>query len=402
MRNMTIVDAFPTQPIDRLQHVDAIRGLALFGVLLVNLYGHDELALTEAQIAAMPTAAIDHWLGFAINVLWTGKAQALFSMLFGFGFALQMQRAEARGAPFAGVYLRRLTVLLGLGLVHLWLFFAFDILHVYALMGFFLLFVRRLPTSWLLGLGLAFSVLPWPVFFGWLDSTAINDVTPLEQLWDEGVARRSVLFLGSDFSAYARELWHSSFDEYLATPYGLTFFLYVFGRFLLGYWIARKGFLTAPAEHAEQLRIERPVLLWAGLTLAIIEEGIAWLPIDYSTQLFMFTTFIDEIAKLLLACAYALILMQWMQRGAFPRLTRALSAVGRMALTNYLMQTLVYLFVLYGFGLALLPKAGAGFCVALALLVFILQMGLSQYWLARFRFGPAEWLWRYLTYTRRP
>ncbi len=393
-----------TTPEQRLQHVDAIRGLALFGVLLVNLYAQDQLALTEQQIDAMPTAAVDRWIGFFINVLWNGKAQALFSMLFGFGFALQMQRAGARGAAFAAMYMRRLAILLAIGCLHLWVFFAFDILHVYALMGFALLLARPLPTRWLLGLGLSCSLLAWPLFYAWLDSTAPNADTlpPLEQLWDAGIARRSVLFLGDDFPAYVRELWHSSIDEYLATPYGVTYFVYVFGRFLLGYWIARLGFLGQPGEHAERLDTALPILLCGGLALAVIEEGLWYLPIGYSTSLLLITTLFDEVAKLMLAAAYALSLIRIMQGGALVRFTRGLAAVGRMALSNYLMQTLVFVFVLYGFGLGALPIAGAAFSLALAVLVFVLQIGISLWWLRRFRYGPMEWVWRYLTYGRRP
>ncbi len=393
-----------TDPEQRLQHVDAIRGLALFGVLLVNLFSQDQLALTEQQVEQMPSAAIDGWIGMAINVLWTGKAQALFSMLFGFGFAVQMQRAQERGVAFASVYVRRLLILLVVGCAHLWLFFAFDILHVYATMGLVLLLAYRLPTPWLLRAGLALSLLVWPIFYWWLDGSApgAEQPAPLEALWDEGIRRRSVLFLGRDFPAYAHELWRSSFSEYLLTPYGLTYFLYVFGRFLLGYWIARMVFLGRPAEHSALFDIERPILLWGGLTLALAEEAIWGLGFAYSTRLFLFTTLMDELAKLMLACAYALILIRLMQRGTWSRLTRGLAAVGRMALSNYLCQTLVFLFVLYGFGLGLLPIAGASFCLLLTVLAFSLQVLISSAWLAHFRYGPAEWLWRYLTYGRRP
>lgn len=393
-----------TTPENRLLHVDAIRGLALFGVLLVNLYAQDELALTEEQVAAMPMADANLWIGFVIDVLWTGKAQALFSMLFGFGFALQMQRAEARGVTFVSTYSRRLAVLLAIGCVHLWVFFAFDILHVYAVMGFALLLARQLPTRWLLTLGLALSLIVWPLFWGWVDSTAPDAemLAPLEQLWQDGIARRSQLFLDSDFAAYARELWHSSWNEYLLTPYGATFFAYVFGRFLIGYWIARRGFLTAPDQHSERFRIEFPILLWGGLLLSAVAQSYWYLPIEYSTRLMMFATLLSEISTLMLACAYALILIRIMQGGTLAAFTRGLTAVGRMALSNYLMQTLVFLFVLYGFGLGALPVAGAGFCVALAVTVFALQIGISRWWLARYRYGPMEWGWRYLTYGRKP
>lgn len=393
----------PVGVAERLDHVDAIRGLALFGVLLVNLYWHRELLLTEAAVSAMPTAAIDRWVGFVIDVFWSGKAQALFSMLFGFGFAVQMQRLSARGADATMVYLRRLGVLLVLGFAHLFLVFAGDILHVYALMGMLLLLARPLPDRALLWIGLALSLLAWPVFNLWLAASAPpGGMAPLEQTWAQGIAIRDPVFRGDDYGAYVAEAWRGNFVEYLATPMFPATCAYVFGRFLLGYWVARRGWLADPAAHARLLDALRPRLLWGGLALSLLAQGVLAMGDALDGGLGFAAGLLEEASKLVLAGGYALWVVHAVQSGRLRALTRGLSAVGRMALSNYLAHSLVYLFVLYGFGLGLFPYAGATACLLLAVAVFAIQVACSRAWLARRRFGPAEYLWRWATYGRRP
>lgn len=402
MQNVAGPAADATASGERLGHVDAIRGLALFGVLLVNLVVHAEIVMSEAQVEALPWKTPDAVLGFLVDVLWEGKAQALFSMLFGFGFALMMGRAARRGAGFDAIYLRRLLLLAVLGWAHLYLLFMGDILHVYATMGLLLLLVRGWPDARLLGVGLLLSLLAWPLLYAVLGAGAPPGAEPeLMQAWEAGRERRGSLFLGADYGAYLAELWRANRDEYLATPVGITYAAYVFGRFLIGYWVARKGWLADPAAHAAALARALPWLLGAGLALSLAgnaalrllaDDSLWHLPVEVAL----------EASKLLLAAGYALWVLRACQRAPRALLPASLAAVGRMALSNYLAHSLVYLFVLYGFGLALLPLAGPTFCLALALLVFALQMAASRWWLAHWRYGPAEYLWRWATYGRRP
>lgn len=387
---------------ERLDHVDAIRGLALFGVLLVNLVVHAEIVLSQAQVDAFPWQRADAVVGFLVDVLWEGKAQALFSMLFGFGFALMMGRMQRRGAGFDAIYLRRLLLLAVVGWLHLYLVFMGDILHLYATMGLLLLLVRGWPTRRLLVVGLLLSLCAWPLFYAWIAASAPpGGEPPLMQAWEAGRERRAVIFLGADYGAYVAELWRANRDEYLATAMGPAYAAYVFGRFLLGYWVARKGWLADPAAHAALLARALPWSLGIGLALSLAGFGAQRL-LDESSPLRLPAEFAIEASKLLLAAGYALLVLRACRAARAGMITRALAAVGRMALTNYLAHSLVYLFVLYGFGLALLTLAGPTFCLALALVVFALQMAASRWWLANWRYGPAEYLWRWATYGRRP
>ena len=132
--------AGPVRARDRVLEMDVLRGIALFGVFLVNMVGFCGAGLmaTDQQLMALPTAALDGMLRNLMHWLVSGKANTLFAFLFGLGFYLQMQRAQARGADFDRIYLRRLTVLLVLGVVHTLFFWVWDILNLYALAGFVL------------------------------------------------------------------------------------------------------------------------------------------------------------------------------------------------------------------------------------------------------------------------
>lgn len=167
-------------------------------------------------------------------------------------------------------------------------------------------------------------------------------------------------------------------------------------------WVARRGFLTDPAAHEALLATLRPILLWGGIGLALLVQAFGHAGDALPPLLAVLASPLEEISKLVLAAGYALWLMHWVRSGRFAEFTRGLAAVGRMALNSYLLHSLVYLFVLYGFGLGLLPYTGALVSLALALGVFALQIPLSRWWLPRRRFGPAEYLWRWVTYGRRP
>ena len=138
---MNRATAVPTTARERIEEMDVLRGVALFGVFLMNMVGFNasDILATDAQRLSLPTAALDHTLQLLLSALVSDKANTLFAFLFGLGFHLQMQRMQARGAAFEAIYVRRLTVLLCLGVLHVLLVWTWDILHLYALAGFVLL-----------------------------------------------------------------------------------------------------------------------------------------------------------------------------------------------------------------------------------------------------------------------
>lgn len=388
--------AVPTRSDERIVAIDVVRGFALFGVLWMNLQGHDGWAITPAMFAAMPTQAIDEYLAPIAKWLMAGKAQTLFSILFGFGFANMMSRLESRGLPAGRIFLRRLTILLAVGMADMLLLWDGDILLPYATMGFLLYALRGLSARTLLYAGLFLSLAMWPLVFLAVD-IFYGGVAPWAAAGDKGLEIRSQLYQQSDYPAYVAALWRAWWIELLPQIMMFGFFGQILGRFMLGAWLFRKGWLQQPHAHKDMFAKVAGIGLSLGLALsamAIWNDGLLQMP----TWLMMF---VRSVGNLVLAAGYAAALVHLVISGRLGWLFAGLGAVGRTALSNYLTQSFFYLFVIYGFGLNLLPYLGATLSLALALGFFFLQMMVSRWWMDRYRFGPLEWLWRSATYGER-
>lgn len=384
---------------ERITLLDALRGFALAGVLLANLrdfslYG----LLDEPARAALAGARFDAWADTALDVFIGGKAMTLFALLFGVGFALQLQRAgnDARArARFA----RRMLVLLGIGLLHAWLLWWGDILRYYALLGLLLIPCARWSSRRLVLWGLFVTLL------------ATSLVQPLMVGWSgrfgDGDAIRTAALAAFRHGGWAEMLRANiQYDLYLhATAWSLVFF--TLGRLLLGAGLGLGGWLQAPARHrAQWLR-----LLWtclpAGLALTLCfalqdrdllgrwTYGLDPLPAR------MVSRFLRNAAYLLTALGYLSgFVLAWLH----PRGQRALAwlaPMGRMALTHYIGQTVAGIALFYGVGLGIGPRHGMAAVLVAFVMIFAAQAWLGRWWLARFRFGPLEWVWRSLTYGSR-
>ncbi|HEU4531476.1 MAG TPA: heparan-alpha-glucosaminide N-acetyltransferase domain-containing protein, partial [Steroidobacteraceae bacterium] len=199
---MNRVTAGPTPASERVEELDVLRGVALFGVFLVNMVGFtaSDIIATEQQLLSLPTAALDHTLLQLIAVLFNDKANTLFAFLFGLGFHLQMQRAQARGAAFERIYVRRLTVLLCLGVLHALLLWTWDILHLYAMAGFVLLALRRLSTRSLLVGGVLLTLVSHDVGRMVFDAAGLTERFGIEATYtDEAILRRQQLSIDGNY-----------------------------------------------------------------------------------------------------------------------------------------------------------------------------------------------------------
>lgn len=392
-----MAEAAPLSAGRRIAAVDVVRALALFGVLLINLMRHADIAIPGRVLARLPTADIDRWLDPLLRWVWEGKAQCLFSLLFGFGFALMIDRLERGGAAAGANYARRLAVLLALGLAHLYLAWYGDILHVYALAGFGLLVFRRAPTGVLIGLGLTLSLFSGMASDLWLAAHPALDaqLAGADRL---GRAARWSIWQGDDYGRFVAQMAQANWREYFASPVFPALTATALGRFLLGAAIFRLGWPGEPEQARRLARRGLVILLPVGLLLSAVRPWIYASGWPASDAQLLALELVDGAGQLALAAGWAALAV-WLARGGAER---GLAAVGRMALTHYLSQSLVFLFVLYGFGLGWLRYDGALFALTLALVVFSAQMAFSLWWLARFRLGPAEWLWRTLTYGRAP
>jgi uncharacterized protein len=387
----------PTPGSQRLDLLDALRGFALAGVLLANLVAFSlYFFLSHDAAVALPTFPVDRWLDAAIGILVSGKFVTLFSIMFGIGFALQMQRS-ARGGGWRR-YLRRLGVLLGMGLLHSTLLWWGDILRYYALLGLLLLPMAKLRPRTLATIGVLLVILPHLSISAWLAS-----VIPPVPTQEHAFAAALAAFSSHDVGTMLRGNL-DFIDWWLPTYWGLV--LSISGNMLVGAAIGKSGVLHDPARHAlfwKRLSWAFPAGLALALVVKVSDYGrlpaqAAWLDNDIGR---MVMRDFNQATALVLALGYAAVFVLLFSRPAWRRWLQHLAPVGRMALSNYLTHSLLGLALFYGVGIGIGPRYGLVGVMVAWVLLFGAQIVVSRWWLARFRFGPAEWAWRSLTYGQR-
>lgn len=395
----------PTSVGQRHELLDALRGWALLGILLANMMIFiGWVFLSEDQRAGLPGAMLDDVSELLIEWLVVGKFYSLFSLLFGIGFALQIERLHARGEG-VGRYARRLALLFLFGLAHLLLLWMGDILALYALMGGVLLLFRRASDRALLW----WAALMWLLPIGWSALMHFAGWDPAGPLY--GAAFGSIASAtGLDVSTGPLAVWQNPNPllHLVAHPGEALFRVAdllnqlrpakVLGMFLLGLWIGRNAIYAGLDEYLPLLRKVARVGLGAGLPLSVTRAVLDLAPGDSAAQ-----EFAAEVCYCLgtplLALGYAAGFALLWRRGR-GRLLAWPAPAGRMALTNYLGQTVAQSLLFYGYGLSLIGTLGLAFVFPIGLAMFALQVAASRWWLARYRFGPLEWLWRSGTYGR--
>jgi uncharacterized protein len=395
--------AAPVDQGQRIGELDIIRGFALFGVLWMNVFGLGGFLVPADKIHGLTEfKVLEDVIRFVSGLVMHGKAQALFSLLFGFGFAVMMDRIGARGGDGTAVYLRRLTVLLVVGIAHTALIWMGDILNAYAAMGFLLLLTRRWSKGWLLGVGLALAVLSTGAVMAYYQLTSPVGPPPFVAVMEAGAAARWPLVMGHDYPAFVVAMFKGLFLEFYGQPIALAYFGWILGRFMIGSWIFRQGWLQAPERYLKGFAIVAATFIPVGLMMAVLRhlmKALELKPLDWAQPIFRG---LGPVSDLVIAVGYGALIVILCQVPAIRRTLSGLGAAGQMALTNYLAQSLAYFLVLYGFGLGLLPWMGPTLSLVFSVVVFGLQILFSRWWLARYRFGPAEWLWRWATYGVRP
>ncbi|MFY0568387.1 DUF418 domain-containing protein [Archangium lansingense] len=397
--------------------LDVLRGFALGGVFVSNAYMHlsGRGLLPRASARALESTRVDAVAAFLFEELVAGKAMFLFSLLFGLGFSIQLIRAEERGRSIVPVYVRRLGVLLLIGLIHRFALWYGDILTTYAVMGFVLLVMRKLPDR---------RLLVWSLLLMFLAPVAVAAVvklTPLLASSREIVAAANQEDMARVAAIRRQTLEAFSSGSYLTTARAniefllrvftrtttVSWMLVVLGRFLLGLLAGRRRLFHDVERHQPFFR---KLLVW-GLGTSVVGNGAKLLfgnlarsaPAGSSWRQVweLLQPAVSEVGIIGTAACYAAGFALLFQRPRWQRILGVLAPAGQMALTNYLCQTLISQFIYYGYGFNLIGKQGPAECLLLMSSLFCVQVWLSHLWLARFRFGPAEWVWRCLTYGQR-
>jgi len=409
----------PVAPQERIETLDILRGFAIFAILVVNWS-------VDLLWSVSPWTG---WTGMADQITyWTiqftldEKSWPIFAFLFGLGFSIQMERAEARGASFVVIYMRRLAILFVIGAAH-FILTERDILFMYALFGFLLLPLRKLRLNWLVIVALICILIPWgrQTIMAREHALRLADPVTAQQTVEKDRQQRAAN--QARWAEIDRIAASGSFTEIVTLRAQLfwerisTWTNYLnwlgdpFPPFLLGLFAGRRRIFHEVAAHRQFLR----KVMWWGLVLGLagtaVWEGLkAWLflsgegtneagllgSLPYLTR--QLARLVERLASPTLGLAYIAGLILLLESSSWKKRMSPLAAVGRMALTNYLLQSVAFVLLFFGYGLGWYGKVGAFGGLLLTIPVIVGEIFLSRWWLKRFRFGPVEWLWRTLTY----
>ena len=396
----------PVQPEERIVVLDVLRGFALLGILTVNLPGAASSGYAWAAGLDPFPAWWDKAAEWIVNTFFAGKFNSIFSFLFGLGFTIQLTRASERSANLTSVYLRRMAILFAIGVAHSLLIWDGDVLHMYALLGLVLLAIRRVSDKTVFALVLAAFLLPGA-------RAAYSAIT--EEPWP--VPRES---MPARYEEETRIYQSGTYVEQvelryrqLSEAYGFVgqlrgpamFYPALLMTMLFGFYVGRRRIIQDLAQHTGWIK---RVMIWcvviglaaaaAGATVFLVME-----PTGRSSMLGFFGGMLFAIQRPLLCLFYiAAIALLSLKSERWRKLFSPLAIVGRMPLTNYLMQSIIFTTLLYSWGFGLYGRLGPAACLGLTAVIFAVQVLYSRWWMARFRFGPLEWLWRGATYGHFP
>jgi uncharacterized protein len=421
-------NAGPVTAAERLVSLDTLRGVAVMGILVMNVYAFAmPLAAYYNPLIMGGTDALNMGTWFFTHLLFDQKFMTIFSMLYGAGVVMMMNRAEARDVPFTSVFYRRSAWLIVFGLLHGYFIWFGDILFHYALMGMIVFLFRKasprmlitiacimLPVTLLINFGSSFYMEELQADVAAIEQMQSDGATPDEEqqqkleAWlevravfaptAEDIAAEVTAYKGTYVDALAQR---APFVAFMQLNLTLVFVVWrVGGLMLLGMALMKLGVLSGQRS----MRFYRKMTVigyGVGLPLAILSAVI--LDAHQFDPLYVarYGGIPNYFGSILVAFGHIGAVLLVVKSGAFQAAVHRVAAVGRMALSNYLAHSLVMTSLFYGYGLGLYAEVPRiwqqGFVAAL----IGLQLALSPWWLKHFRFGPAEWLWRSLTYGQR-
>ncbi|WP_170319713.1 DUF418 domain-containing protein [Polyangium spumosum] len=400
--NADTTEFSPTGASERVVSLDVLRGFALYGVLLANsVPWYSARAFMPRDVLLAQTDTADKIFLFLVGLFVNGKAMALLTFLFGLGFSLQLQRAEATGRSVVPMHVRRLASLALIGVCHVLLLWWGDILWGYAIAGLGLLFFRRVRGWRLVAWGLFLALVPMCVTAIPVVSAALRPLTPAPP--DHAAFRAAVYAAITGDDRLALAVMHAKHALYFVGNLAPWYFPWLLGRYLFGAWAG-----TTRIVHEAEARLPffRKLLAW-GLAVGLVGSAIHPVRqilmrqgVKLPEWLYVVLLAPAEVGTMSLTAGYAAAVVLLMRRPAWRRAFLILAPVGRMALSTYLGQSLVCTFLFYGWGLGLAGRVHAWWLWPITLCVFGLQILFAHAWLSRFRFGPMEWLWRSMTYGR--
>ncbi|MFA1818979.1 DUF418 domain-containing protein [Virgibacillus oceani] len=380
--------ASPINEKNRLVWIDAARGFAIFGIFIVNILGFSAPYFLYGGAEDVWTSPIDQFIQAIIDIFFQASFYTLFSFLFGFSIQLMTDRLAEKNIAFYMILLRRLIVLIGFGFIHSFLLWHGDILLSYGIIGLLLLFFLQVRSR---------TILMWGMV---LLSVTVGLFTLLLYQVRDHLDWYSVAAVSQAFENYQESsllvILSQNYNDWVYANGGIAYLPLagiLLPLFLFGMYAARQRIFHEPKKHLSLLK-----RLWYISFVLFIAFKLG--PYFYGNPTW-FSYIQDNIGGTASAIFYLLSITIMAQTELGKKLIKPFIYVGRMALTNYVFQSVISFTLFYGVGFGLYGSVSPTIGVVIVMIVFIFQVFFSKWWFQRFRFGPLEWVWRTLTYLKK-
>jgi uncharacterized protein len=389
----------PIKPQNRIVQIDILRGFALFGVLVVNVFGYNSSFFDFSGFYSQFEDSLNSTVFNLVVNYGSDKFIGLFSLLFGVGFAMMYEKYKDQDSSFTNLYFRRLIILIGFGIAHILFFWAGDILFSYGLLGMILLFTRKISVRLLTIFSVFFYF--FPVLY-----IAMNAIFPAlpDALSSTSKISLDIVKETNANGSFAeifnlRLLEYSSFRNINLIYY----FPKVLGLFFAGYIFHKQQLLNKINKNRRKSFIIGVSFIVTGILLNTFSFEIVNLIADAKTNPYTTTIYmgIFEITNVFLISSYLVLILVGSKTAFFGKLLSPLKYIGRMSLTNYLTYTLVFTTIMYSYGFGLFGSFTPIELVICAFMFFLIQIMYCKIYLKKYQYGPMEWLWRKMMYGKK-
>lgn len=388
----------PVATSDRIEVLDVYRGFAILGIFVVNITVMNSTFINQDLFAEQWTSWIDQSIVKVRQLFFYTKFFPIFSLLFGLGISMQAIKRKTLGQSSLAFISKRMLILFIIGAIHITFIWSGDVVHIYAILGLLTVFLIKVPNRILLILSILILVFPFFEdilfeIFNWLDFSPDSAMSSLN-----GDKVAEIIKNGSYLDNLKLRLL-----EYVANLPMLLGFLAptAASMFLLGLYLGKKSVFNDLKSFLKS--IQRPMLIVALVTNIY---RVVFLYVLIESSMFEDAATRDVLIYFIVLCdvfmgIFYLWLLGWLYfHTKANTLLRPLSYVGRMALTNYILQSIVGLFLFTSIGFSLYETFSPTETFLIAIGVFIIQVNLSRFWLKYFKYGPLEWIWRCLSYSK--
>ncbi|WP_235993073.1 DUF418 domain-containing protein [Heyndrickxia sporothermodurans] len=379
---------YPTQFFERISSLDGLRGFSLLGIFLINMMSYESpiLYYNPKEWWQGTDQSLYNWIELFVQA----SFYPIFAMLFGYGLVLIRNRTIEKGGEFKKIAVKRLFILLIIGIIHAFLIWSGDVLINYAIFGFILIFLLKLSGKSLMIIGLSLFVIPNLFFSLYLMIITLVSSQDMSMYTD-------IMNLTKSMDIYSSSnYWNITvqrFKDWMLVngSSNIIFILFsVIPLMMIGAGAAKLKWLQSAQSERKKwlfiLIISLPLGLFLKSLPMFVDSNLAFKYIEQS------------LGGTILSFAYVAIIALFMSYKWTGRLLKPFAASGRMSLTIYITQSIVGTFIFYGYGLGLYSKLTLGTSMLLAIGIFIIQVVLAEIWFMKFKYGPLEKIWRYFTY----